>query len=186
MNNDAWLMRIGVVSATLFASFTIWRKFGFLDLLGIISPSIMLGVICDWCVKNFLWKVPIIKLFFGNLPNLNGNWRATTLRHGDSEPHYINVKIIQKWYKINLSFDGDRVDAWSTFTHVKREENCLKINYMWTGRFKQSYHHQGDLDGAASLNYNEDTDTLIGKYWTYSGDNSTIGTMNFSKNSNLT
>jgi len=182
MNKENILIRTGIISAIICASIAVWMKFGFTNIFSVFLPSIIISFGIVWTIRNHLWKMPVFKYFLGNVPNLNGRWKVKTLRHGDKESHNMDVEIIQRWDNITLHFDGDRVISNSTLTCLEKEKNCFRLEYMWTGRFKQEYTHKGDLDGAAIVRCNEDASQLTGKYWTYAENNSTIGSMEFIRN----
>lgn len=185
MKNDSFVIKVGVISCLLVTSLFIFLITGsWINILKVMFPSVLLCTIIIWFIDNYLWKFKLTKSFFGNLPNLNGEWLATVQKASDNDFHTMKVIIKQTWSNIHLEFSGDRVTSQSTMARLIQVEGSYQLKYMWCGHFNKEYKPKvfGKLEGAAILDFYHESDTLRGIYWTYvRSPKNSIGDMTFNR-----
>lgn len=94
MKNDSFIIKVGVISCLLVTSLFIFLITGnWINILKVMFPSVLLCTVIIWFIDNYLWKFKLTKSFFGNLPNLNGEWLATVQKERDKELHTMKVVI---------------------------------------------------------------------------------------------
>lgn len=181
MKTESLVLKIGIgcfiVLATLFA-LCMGEK---ANLFRLFTPSFFLSWGVVYLIDNHLWKLKWTKYLLGNVPDLNGQWTAVVRKQGDSDDHSMNVTIKQKWSSIHFEFNGDRVKSHSTIAELSKINNNYHIKYMWSGHFIDNSISPSNLEGAATLDFMIDNDTLIGSYWTFHPTNSTLGKMTFNR-----
>jgi len=172
MNKEKIIVYVSVVTTIVWTSFysKINEMFGncsFLVPTSIISISSIISYLFILLIRKCLWKWQYTKFFFGNIPNLNGEWNVRKRSQNQGEMDDGTLEIEQEWDKITTYYKGNRTTMQTEICHFEKRGLIFELKSISVGAYRRELTTRGEVRSTMTLRYNHNTDKLEGDFWAY-------------------
>lgn len=162
----------------------------FLDQIGLtvnfFTFTAILGFLY-WIFSKKLWKICLLKKHH-HIPDLNGTWNGKLISSykkddGTSTILNISASIKQDWDKISIHFTFPDSSSYSNYAALDVDANSgVELVFTYVNNSKNVDLKTRKHEGCNILNYDEQSNTLTGRYFT-NREKGTYGNIELKKSS---